>query len=769
MEFYRLTWTRIDGVPKLKFLVWDPDEKKKDVVYLDFEFMPYFFIKDTDLNPGIEKWVEGYGGKITRSFVNDFAKIELPTPDLVGKFKREHSVQTWEADIPYSRRVMIDLDLSIGNPINKLYFDIEVSPGEGVPDPKKADQRIISIAAVDDRGNEYFFCEDDERKMIREFLKLCDRYVVVVGYFCGRFDVPYLKARCKKLGIEYDWFKFLYLDLFSIYKYMLKKTAENYKLVHIAELELGETKYIDLEKEGAVDKLDEWFKNNREELRKYNMQDALLCKKLDDKLSMVDLAFRVAQISHTTFDDIFVYNEKGKRDVLFSVIIDSLVLNISKKRGKDRIIFPNRRGGDREGSSEESYTGGYVKEPYPGIHRNVVVLDFSGAYNTAFKVLNIGFETWRPDKSGEIKVVHGSFVKNPRGIFAETVGVLEKLRAEYKSKRAEFEPGTDEWKVYDTLQFAVKTILLSVTGVLGYSSSRFYKKELIENATLMVRDCIQFVEQVVEEELGFRVVAGDTDSIFVKVYDELTVKPKVELPRGNIVEKAVALRDYLNQRLREYCEVMYNSEPLELGIDKIYSKLFVFPAKKRYAGIVIYEDGKPCLYIKYVGIEAVRRDTLPAVREFQKELLKLILTGHRMSEIIQYARDVKQKLFNGELDEGLVTWEGLNKPLEEYEVDQPHVRVAKMLKERGTPVRVGDKIAYIVYGPRKTDIVPYGVGKVRIPPEGYEFIWNNRFMPILERLGLAGYFVGQTKLEGFGGGGKKFIGSGGLEGIFENP
>jgi len=742
VNFYRITWTKFGEDPKLKLLVYNEDHK--DIIYVDFPFRPYFFIKKEDFSKKYKDWILNNNGEISE--FRDFVKVELPTPDLVSKFRRENRVETWEGDIPYARRVMIDCDLSVGEPLNKLYFDIEVDPVKkiNVQDPQA---RILSIAAVDDKGNEFFFSDKDEVNMILDFLRLSERYVVAVGYYAGRFDYPYLRNRAKLLGIDYDWFKFVFLDLYSIYRYVLHKSVETYRLDYISELELGQKKYRDLEREGKIQLLREWFEKKSEELRKYNMQDAVLCKELDEKLGMVDLVFRIAQISHTTFDYIFSYREEKKRDFLASVVIDSLVLNLSKKRGENRVIFPSRRRFvDME---EETYSGGYVKDPVPGLHRDVVVLDFSGAYNTAFKVLNIGWETWRRDKSGEIKALHGSYTKEPRGLFAETVEILEKLRAKYKGERKKYEPGTKEWKIYDTLQFACKTILLSVTGILGYKHSRFYRTEHIENCTTMVRDCIIRMIQIVEEDLRLKVLGADTDSLFIKVFDP-PLRPKVEVKGNTIVEKAYNICDFLNKKLKEYCRVVYNTDPLVLSVDKIYSKLFVFPVKKRYAGIVTYEDGNECFYLKYVGIEAVKKDTPPAVREFQRELLRMILAGYRMSEIVKYANEIKERLFKGRLDEGLVVWKGLNKPIEEYAVDAPHVRVAKILEAEGHQVRTGDKIGFIRYGPDKRDVEPYYIGrKTKIPPRGYKYLWDNQFVPILERLGLSAYTSRQTKLEGF--------------------
>ena len=189
-------------------------------------------------------------------------------------------------------------------------------------------------------------------------------------------------------------------------------------------------------------------------------------------------------------------------------IIESLVLSRQIEReqeGLTRFVFPSRS----EEGEKESYVGGFVMDPPRGVIENVAVLDLVSIYPAIIMAFNVGFETFREDKSGEILAPHGSFVREPRSSVAEVLGDLIELRSHYKKLRNQYHPDSTEYKIYDGMQFGVKFIINASYGVLGFEKSRLYRWEIAENITLYARSILNFLNHYFTS-LGYRVVYSDS-------------------------------------------------------------------------------------------------------------------------------------------------------------------------------------------------------------------------------------------------------------------
>lgn len=139
---------------------------------------------------------------------------------------------------------------------------------------------------------------------------------------------------------------------------------------------------------------------------------------------------------------------------------------------------------------------------------------------------------------------------------------------------------------------------------------------IISAARNLLYQTIHSAEAVAPE--GARVIYGDTDSLFVLL-------PGVGLREAFRTTRE--LLDSLNSRLES---------PLELKLEKVYSA-FVSFGKKRYAGLRLdHEHSRPALEAK--GLENIRTDSFPLLRNFYDRALQLSLETRNLSRVRQLYR-----------------------------------------------------------------------------------------------------------------------------------
>ncbi len=425
------------------------------------------------------------------------------------------------------------------------------------------------------------------------------------------------------------------------------------------------------------------------------------------------------------------------------VAIDTLVLHLAKNR-MPGLVFPTKTPFTGE---RKKFVGAYVFEPVPGVHKNVINLDYKSLYPSIIRTFNMGPETFRPDGSGDITGWKGTFLSEPESVHSEMLGIVNREREAAKDKRRQEEPDSDEWHVWNSIQYAWKVLKNASYGALGSPFTRYYNPDIAENITQIGRELLQYAAKK-SDEIGFSLLYGDTDSVLLRTPEGLTLDM---LPTA-----ADMLTKFLVENIQNYCREKYGVGDIEIEIevDKIYGSILfsereedgkVKGVKKRYAGLVVWEDNKPADYMLIKGFETVRNDWCLSAREFQKKLLRMLLEEVPMAEILVYCGEVREGLFSGELDKEIAQSKGLNKDIGSYKVNAPHVRVAKMLIAKGEVVRKGDHIQYLKYGKLPEQIMPYRDGmdlrkalsELSVSPEkAYDYVWEKQFSRMMDRLNV---------------------------------
>jgi len=552
-----------------------------------------------------------------------------------------------------------------------LAFDIEVYSKQGSPNPIR--DPVIIISTMNDRGEVRVFTADDheDRSIILDFASYVREYDpdIIVGYNSNHFDWPYLMQRARHLGIRLDVTRRVGAEpATSVYGHVSVPGRLNVDLYDYAE-EMHEIKVKTLEEVaeylGVMKKSErvniEWWEipsywddeEKRKLLIQYAIDDVKSTYGIGEKL--LPFAIQLSNITGVPLDQV------GAMSVGFR--LEWYLIRAAYDMNE---LVPNRV--ERR---EESYRGAIVLKPLKGIHENIAVLDFSSMYPSIMIKYNVGPDTIVDDPA-ECEKYGGCFVapevghrfrRQPPGFFKNVLTHLLEVRKKIKEEMRRLPPDSPEYRILDERQKAVKVLANASYGYMGWSGARWYCKRCAEAVTAWGRRLITTAIEYARK-LGLKVIYGDTDSLFV-TYEPEKVKKLIEF-----VEKELGF---------------------EIKIDKIYKRVFFTEAKKRYVGLL--EDGR----IDIVGFEAVRGDWCDLAKEVQWRVAEIVLRTGDVNKAIEYVRKVIQELKEGRVKlEKLVIWKTINKRIEEYEHEAPHVVAARRLVKAGYKVSPGDKVGYVI-------------------------------------------------------------------------
>ncbi|MGC9346064.1 MAG: DNA polymerase domain-containing protein, partial [Candidatus Bathyarchaeales archaeon] len=98
-----------------------------------------------------------------------------------------------------------------------------------------------------------------------------------------------------------------------------------------------------------------------------------------------------------------------------------------------------------------------------------------------------------------------------------------------------------------------------------------------------------------------------------------------------------------------------------------------------------------------VGLEGVRGDWAAIAKKVQEKVLEIILKEQSPKKAAKFVQQFIYDLWQRRIPyRDLIIWKTLTKPVEEYVVRASHVEAAKMLREKGWELTVGDKVGYVV-------------------------------------------------------------------------
>jgi len=256
--------------------------------------------------------------------------------------------------------------------------------------------------------------------------------------------------------------------------------------------------------------------------------------------------------------------------------------------------------------------------------------------------------------------------------------------------------------VYNGKQLAYKVSMNSIYGFTGAGKGILPCVPIASTTTCRGRGMIEETKNYVEANFpGAKVRYGDTDSVMV----EFDVQ-------GRKGKEAIEYSWQLGERAAEECSALFK-KPNNLELEKVYHPYFLY-SKKRYAA-KLWTKGKDDQmnmdYVDVKGLQLVRRDNTPHVRECMRELLDVVLDAPDTGPPRDLARKRATQLLAGEVPhEKLILSQSLS---DSYKVkgdsvsingpdsaliNQAHVQVVLKMRERkpGSEPQSGDRVPYLL-------------------------------------------------------------------------
>lgn len=684
---------------------------------------PYFYVPYSEFSEDIEEQeqVTGYEKGYNNIQGEHVVRIYTRMPGDVPKVRNGYD--HYEADILFPNRFLIDSGIEKGMLIptehatpeptdltlddiepdtcqyksRVCFCDIEVDDSDGFPDQERAEREVTAITVYDNYKGDYIVylyhpelpdvhhdtaevkIFTEEARMLRSFADyIMERdFDAITGWNFTDFDSRYLinrldnleddddvidvsKTDLSTLGSAYDdgWFGakikgMSVVDMLRSYKNLQFTELDSYSLEDVAQEELGTGKITDNRDLHVL------WEEDPQKLVDYNFKDVKLTVELERKQDIIKFYEEIA-------------NYVGGR--LAEVVDASKAVDIKVLRAVNGTWAVPSAGN----VETEEFEGAKVFDPITGVKEDVVVLDLKSLYPMSMKTLNAGPETKDPD--GELVAPNGiRFDNDEDAVVVEIIDEMLEERQQYKDLRDQYPPDSEEYAIYDRKQTAVKVVMNTLYGVLGWDRFRLQDKDVGAAVTAVGREVIKFTEEVVEE-MGYQSVYGDTDSVMIQIHEvdkdiiqqqekvdyvleEHDVdsieefRSKVEDRRGEMSDAefnkwfailviGFEMERRINDRYDEFAKRELNAEEhfFQIEFEKLYESFFQAGKKKRYAGHIGWKEGKVKDSLDIVGFEYKRSDYSKAAKELMERVFEHILRGGSLSDLSEDVNDVLTKL-----------------------------------------------------------------------------------------------------------------------------
>ena len=575
-------------------------------------------------------------------------------------------------------------------------FDIETYNVAGIPRPEKDPVIMISYKSGNDSGvlttkkisKDFVSVFENEKALVKGFVNIINKIDpdIIVGYNSSNFDIPYLIARAKANRIGFDIARFgdevkrehhglieavkipgrINFDVYNVAKFVSVVGAAE-QLIKVNSLQLGEVyEAITGKHKKRIDKIkiwQQWDAGDLDDLSEYSLDDSNTLDELFD--FFLPLMVEVSKVSGTVLGEAAI-STTGQ-------LVEYLLMRYASKNNQ---IIPNKpKENEIEERNANPIEGAYVKMPDAGIYENIVAFDFRSLYPSIIIAHNIDNSTICSDCKDYYESPTG--VKFRKDVVGIAPTILKRLIDERTEVKKAYKKNPDN-KALGARSMALKILANSFYGYLGYARSRWYSRECAASVTAFGR---AYITKTIEEaeKHGFKVLYGDTDSLFL-------------LMGNKTKEDAYRFMKEMNDTL---------PGAMELDLEDFYvrgvfvsKRVGVGGAKKKYA--LLSEEGR----IKIKGFELVRRDWAKIARDTQKAVLEAILREGSKEKAAAIVKETIDKIRSGKLDiKEFVIHTQLRKGIGNYDIKSPELAAAQKAMKAGVKRRdelEGAAIGYVI-------------------------------------------------------------------------
>jgi len=395
---------------------------------------------------------------------------------------------------------------------------------------------------------------------------------------------------------------------------------------------------------------------------------------------------------------------------------------------QDDILIPWRKGEPERFKTAWDLLiadkGGLVFQPKLGIFEDVAEIDFASMYPTMMAIHNISPETVLCGCCNNHSVPEAGYTicEKREGIVPKTLKPILTRRAWLKKKAKELEGG--RWKaegegegggednppsppfskgglggfgidflgkrreIYNRKQTALKWMLVTSFGYLGYRNARFGRIEAHEAVTAFGRESLLQAKEICEAE-GFELLHAITDSLWIRK------------------------KGFREEEVLELCGKISEATGIMMSLEGIYRWMAFLPSKgnpespvaNRYFGL--FQNGK----IKARGLSFRRSDMPPLIQEAQVRMIE-VLTGtknredfqSKIPEILDLLLEYSLKLKDGQTkQEDLAIGKRISQEPNAYKVDSLTALAAQQLEDAGIEIHPGEKVRYVIKDAKSKD------------------------------------------------------------------
>lgn len=537
----------------------------------------------------------------------------------------------------------------------------------GTPNPERDPIAILSISMSDGDVRQLVMDGTNDSKLISDFIEMCKQKDpdVIYGFRSNRGLWQYLMSRASQNGLRLAIGRGGEEPHMSVYGHVSISGRANIDLFDIAS-EITEIKLETLESLAdylGVKRVDDWDVIEQQEVYSYWKDWRLELMDFGRKASICTLEIgkrfleylvELSRLTGIPLDHVMAAST-GFR-------VEWYLMREAMSRGE--LIPP------RIERPYVPYLGAIVLSPKPGLHENIVSLDFKSMYPSLMIAYNISPDTLvRSADVGDCECnvapeVGHRFRKSPPGFYKEALLKLIETRDALKTRISGGDLKESERRILEARQAAMKLIANASYGYTGWIGARWYVREVAESTTAWGRaSIIKAIEAC--KRINLELIYGDTDSLFVK----------------NEPEKIKTLLGFIKSKLG-----------LDIKVEVAYKRVLFTEAKKRYAGLT--EDGR----LEIVGLEAVRSDYPNVARKAQRSLLEVVLRNPSDERAaLEFVRSSIKRISSGSYPyKDFIIWKEISRGLDEYKVKAAHVEAARKMLEDGWEINPGDKVGYVI-------------------------------------------------------------------------